>query len=102
MRVWFSKNLGDGILACEPLDRLEELFLSVYAKADNPEEMAAFIRHESEGRLHCEVKVYFSPAAFVVAREVDALPCARPSPDGLGLLAGSEDSWLTLFPERSR
>ncbi len=81
MRVWFSKNLGDAILAGGPLDRLEELFSSVYAKADSPKKMAAFIRHESEGRLHCEVKVYFSPASVVVAREVDAEACERPSPD---------------------
>jgi hypothetical protein len=102
MRFWFLKNLGDGMLASEPLDHLEELFLSEYTKADCPKEMAAFLRHESEGRLHCEVKVYFSPASVDVAREVDAEPCERPSPDGLSLLVGSEDSWLALFPERSR
>jgi len=38
----------------------------------------------------------------VVAREVDAEPCGRPAPDDLSLLAGSEDSWITLFPERDR
>ncbi len=102
MNVWFSKNLGDGMLACEPLGHLEVLLLSVYAEAGNPGEMAAFVRHESEGRLHCEVKVYFSPASGVVAREVEAEPCGRPSPDGLSLLAGPEDSWSVLFPERGR
>ncbi len=102
MRAWFSKNLGDGMLACEPLGQLEQRFLSVFAKANRPKEMAAFTRHESEGRLHCEVQVYFSPASVVVAREVGAEPCARPSPDGLSLLAGSRDSWSALFPERSR
>ncbi len=102
MRVWFSKNLGDAMLACEPLAQLKELLLSVHAKADSPEEIAVFIRHESEGRLHCEVKAYFSPASVIVAREVDAEPCERPSPDGLSLLVGSKDSWLALFPERSR
>ncbi len=100
MRVWFSKNLGDAMLACEPLGHIEQRFLSVWATADSPDGMAAFIRHESEGRLHCEVKVYFSPASVAVAREVDAEPCARPSPDGLSLFVGSEESWLELFPER--
>ncbi len=100
MTLWFSKNLGDAMLASEPLDHIEELFSSVSAKADSREGMAAFIRHES-GRLHCEVKIYFSPASAAVAREVDAEPCARPSPDGLSLLVGSEDSWPALFPERS-
>jgi len=101
MKTWFSKSLGDGILAAEPLGHLEELFMSMYAKAGSPGEMAAFIRHESEGRLHCEVMVYFSPASLAVAREVDAEPCERPSPDGLSLFAGSKDSWPVLFPERS-
>ena len=88
------------MLASEPLADLEELFLSAYSKAGKPREMAAFMRHESEGRLHCEVVVYFSPAAAVVARELNAEPCARPPPDGLSLLAGSEECWLTLFPVR--
>ncbi len=102
MRAWFSKNLGDAMLAGEPLGDLEEIILSMYADAGSPKEMAAFFRHESAGRLHCEVKVYFSPASSAVAREVEAEPCERPAPDGLGLLAGSEDSWLALFPERRR
>ena len=100
MSVWFTRNLGDAMLAQEPLDRIHDLFLPAYEQADGSKEMAVFIRHESEGRLHCEVKVYFSPASVAVARAVDAEPCARPSPDGLGLLVGSEDSWSALFPER--
>jgi len=102
MRDWFSKNLGDGMLASEPLRQLEALLLAWYANAGNPKDMAAFIRHESDGRLHCDVKVYFSPASIVVAREVDAKPCGRPVPNDLSLLAGSEDAWITLFPERDR
>jgi hypothetical protein len=98
---WFSKNLGDGMLASEPLARIEKLFLPEYVKAGSPEDIAVFIRHESEGRLHCEVKAYFSPAATVAAGAVDADPCARPSRDGLSLLAGVKESWLALFPERS-
>jgi len=100
MSGWFSKNLGDAMLAREALDGIEALFRSVYAKAGNLMEMAVFIRHESEGRLHCEVKVYFSPASVAVAREVDADPCKKPTPDGLSLLVGSEESWLVLFPKR--
>lgn len=102
MKNWFSKNLGDPMLAGELLGTLEKCFLSSDANADSANEMAVFIRHEAEGRLHCEVKVYFSPASVVVARELDAKPCEKPSLDGLSLLAGSEDAWLILFPERSR
>jgi hypothetical protein len=98
MSVWFARNLGDAMLAGESLDHVKTLFLSEYAKARNSKEMAVFIHHESEGRLHCEVKIYFSPASVVVAEAVDAIPCEKPSPDGLGLLAGSEESWAVLFP----
>ena len=97
MTTWFSKSLGDGVLAQEPLDRVEASFLLAFAKADRPVEMAAFFRHASEGRLHCEVTVYLSPASEVVARQIGAMPCARPARAGLGLLAGSEDAWDVLW-----
>jgi hypothetical protein len=102
MRNWFLKNLGDAMLACDQQDRIKQLLLSAYVHDGSPKEMAAFIRHESEGRLHCEVKIYFSPMSVAVAREVNAEPCEKPSPDGLSILAGSQDSWLVLFPERTR
>jgi hypothetical protein len=99
MSAWFLKNFGDAMLAWEPLGQLEELFQSEYAKAGSPRDMAVFVRHESEGRLHCEVKAYFSPGAAVVAQKFDADPCRKPSRDGLSLLAGAEESWSVLFPE---
>ena len=102
MSTWTYKNLGDASLASEQQDRIRELLHSALAGAEKPEHMAAFLRHESEGRLHCEVKIYFSPMSATVARQVDAKPCQRPSPDGLGLLAGSPEAWRVLFPERSR
>ena len=98
MNFWFRKNLGDAMLAGESLRKIEELFESQYGKTDCPKEAAVFIRHESEGRLHCEVEAYFSPDSIAVAKRVDADPCARPTLDGLSLLTGSEDSWRVLFP----
>lgn len=97
MNVWFSLNLGDAMLAEEALNRTKALFLTEYLKSNSPRDMALFFRHESEGRLHCEVKVYFSPASALLATALDAAPCNRPSPDDLGLLAGSEDAWSILF-----
>jgi hypothetical protein len=95
--VWFSKSLGDGMLAHEPQCELEELFQSMYVKAGSPKGMAVFVRHESDGRLHCEVRAYFSPASVDVAKAVDAQPCQKPSPDSLSLLAGAEASRSLLF-----
>jgi len=100
MNNWFLKNLGDPMLAYDQQHRIKELLLSACASTDNPNEMAAFIRHESEGRLHCEVMIYFSPMSIAVAKEVDAEPCEKPSPVGLSVFVGSEDSWQALFPGR--
>ena len=99
---WFSLNLGDAMLVDEALGRIQAMFQSDFAKAGNPSGMALFLRHESEGRLHCEVRLYLSPSSEVVARRVLAQPCGRPARDGLSLLVGPEDAWSTLFPEQER
>lgn len=100
MRDWFSTNLGDAMLASEPLAHIESLLLSAYERAGNPIDMAAFVRHESDGRLHCEVKIYLSPGSVDIAKEMNAKPCSKPSAEGLGMLVGAEDSWKVLFPEQ--
>jgi hypothetical protein len=96
---WFVKNLGDPMFASEALERIERHFLAERRRSGNPESMALFVRHES-GRLHCEVKLYFSPAAAPIARTVAAVRCRKPTPLGLSLAAGAEASWSVLFPER--
>jgi hypothetical protein len=101
MTGWFAKSLGDPMTAGESLSRLEALFRAEYAKTGGPRNMALFTRLESEGRLHCEVRAYFSPASAAVASAVHADPCDRPSADGLSLLAGAPESWRALFPERT-
>lgn len=101
MNDWFVKNLGDAMLAFEAQAELEETLTSVRIQAGNPENMAAFIRHESDGGLHCEVMVYLSPACESVAGACNATPCAKPSPEGLGMLLGSDETWQLLFPEYS-
>ena len=99
MNHWYSLNLGDGIMASTPSDEIRERFLRSFTDAGSPPEMAVFTRPESEGRLHCEVIAYFSPAAVRVAEAFDAQPCGKPVRTGLGLLAGDEQSWSVLFPE---
>ncbi len=98
MQNWFSKNLGDPMLAFDAIEYLERRFSENYANTANPKDLAVFIRHESEGRLHCEVIVYFSPAAVDIAQKQNAKPCQTPSPNGLSLLAGAEEACQTLFP----
>ncbi len=97
MDSWFYKNLGDAMLAHEPLGRIEAAFRSAYRDTRHSGEVAVFIRHVSAGHLHCQVEVFFSPACALIADRFSAAPCARPSTGDLGLLVGSEESWSTLF-----
>lgn len=97
MTTWFAKSLGDAMLAWDSLDQIEALYASLYEGADSHQDVAVFIRHESEGRLHCEVLAYFSPNSFLLAAELDAAPCGRPSKEDLSLHVGPENSWQTLF-----
>ena len=99
MNEWYSISLGDGIISAVPTMQIEEAFLQLFIAAGSPPEMAVFTRPESEGRLHCEVMAYFSPAAREVAIAFEAEPCKKPARAGLGLLAGDESAWSTLFPE---
>ena len=100
MDTWYSKELGDGMMAAMPSDEIEKLFLKLFNGAGKPLDMAVFTRLESEGRLHCEAMAYFSPATKEIAQALDAQPCEKPSRAGLGLLAGDERSWSVLFHER--
>jgi len=98
MNPWYSISLGDGIIAPASSAEIEERFQPLFAAAGSLLDMAVFTRAESEGRLHCEVIAYFSPAAADVAKAFDAQPCAKPARAGLGLLAGDNLSWSKLFP----
>ena len=84
-------------MAAIPTAEIEEIFQASFTAAGKPPDMAVFVRSESEGRLHCEVIAYFSPAAADVAKAFDAQPCPKPLRAGLGLLAGDEGSWSALF-----
>jgi len=101
MDSWYSKELGDAIMASMPSDEIEQAFQQLFVAAGKPLNMAVFTRGESEGRLHCEVTAYFSPAAKDVAKAFGAQPCEKPAWTGLGLLAGDKLSWSVLFPERN-
>ena len=97
MNPWYFVSIGDGMMAPVPSAEIEERFQAVFLAEGKPPEMAVFVRSESEGRLHCEVIAYLSPAAADVAKAFDARPCPKPARDGLGLLAGDERSWPVLF-----
>lgn len=99
MATWFSKQLGDGILAYESKDQIQAIFTPLFAAAARPVDFAVFTRHELEGRLQCEVVAYFSPAAEGIARQMNAQACERPACAELDLLVGEPACWTVLFPE---
>ncbi|WP_131906049.1 hypothetical protein [Cocleimonas flava] len=88
MNQWFYINLGDAMLATEELYQLKDDFDDYLQRVDNPEGMTLFYRHEAEARLHCEVKVYFSPQSAPIAKRLNAIPCKTPHLTGLSYLAG--------------
>jgi len=99
MSPWYRLSLGDGMTAGLPSSEIEESFRAAFAAFGPPPEMAVFTRPESEGRLHCEVIAYFSPAASTIAEAFEAEPCEKPERSGLALLAGGEECWAALFNE---
>lgn len=100
MTTWYSRNLGDAMYGVDAaLEGLEASFQREFALAGGPLDMAVFTRLESEGRLHCERVVYFSPAARSSADMFGSDPCQKPARPGLDLLAGNPACWSVLFPE---
>lgn len=85
---WYVLNLGDALLAADELDRIKTLFQHEYASA--PGAAAIFIRHESDGQLHCDVKLYFAPDTATLAHALCATPCPPPPGRDLGLFAGDD------------
>ena len=101
MTTWYSLSLGDGMTSGTAAAEIQEAFERLLAAGPHFREAAVFTRPESEGRLHCEVIAYFSPATHDVAKSFDAEPCAQPARAGLAVLAGDETSWSALFPEET-
>lgn len=94
MNTWFRLELGDASMAWEELERNTQRFQAACRDAGEPRDMTLFMRHESEGRLHCQVVLYFSPGAAPLAKSLRASPCPPPPGDGLSLLAGSAAAQL--------
>jgi len=96
---WFALALGDAMTADRRITEIEEAFRRAFAAAGRPPQLALLKRHDTEHSLHCEVTIYFSPAAATLAQTFGAQPCARPLRSNLDLLAGDARCWAALFPE---
>jgi hypothetical protein len=98
LSTWFSLSLGDGVTAVVPAAALEEKARKWFEDAGRPVSVAVFRRLETAASLHCDVTMYFSPAAAHIARACGAHPCAKPARSGLELVAGDARCWPALFP----
>ncbi len=97
--TWYSLPLGDGMTSSGPAEEIRELFKPAYEAAGRPAEMAVFTLFDSEGRPQCQVTAYFSPACTALAHSLGARPCNPPARQDLGLLAGDERAWDSLFSQ---
>ena len=94
---WYSKELGNGMAAQEPSNKIMEEFLLLFAAKGNPVEMAVFSHYDRHADV---VTAYFSPGAKELAERFAASPCKKPTfGDGTGLLVGDQRAIQALFPE---
>src|SRR5690606_11709676 len=96
-RSWWVLNLGDPLLADQPLTQVLDAARSACLNATPGADIAVFQRHESEGRLHCEWKLYFSPALDELARAHGARRCRPPTAHDLSQVAGCEQAAQRLL-----
>ena len=85
MDTWRCKTLGNGVAACAPSRRIQEMFQPLFAATGKPSEMAVFTRSEAN-----QVTAYFSPRASRLAMFFGARPCEKPAGERIGLLFSSE------------
>lgn len=96
MTQWYSKELGDGIDALTPSNKIQEAFIPLFASAGQPLDMAVFSRYDHERNM---VTVYFAPGASALAAMFGATPCEKPRKEGrLSLLVGNYGCVDLLFP----
>tara|TARA_R110002072_G_scaffold165194_2_gene318363 strand:+ start:2590 stop:2892 length:303 start_codon:yes stop_codon:yes gene_type:complete len=96
MSTWYSKDLGDGVEAYKPTDRIQEAFTPIFVALGQPKDMAVFSRYDLSKNM---VTAYFTPSACKLAEVFQASPCKKPELDRLGLLVGDQRAIGIHFPE---
>ena len=98
MNKWHSLDLGDGIAAYEPIEKIQESFWPIYLSEDSPNDMGVYSRYDLHKNV---VTVYFTPAAKILAEAFNATECEEPSSDHLSFLVGPA-SCLNIWPVGKR
>lgn len=69
MTQWYSKDLGDRVAAFAPSQQIQQAFLSLFAAAGQPTDMAIFARFDKSKN---EETYFFPPKAEALAKMFDA------------------------------
>jgi hypothetical protein len=103
MATWYKWHLGEPVdnpMVDAALTLVDELFGYELIAAGDPPDFAIFKRLETKNHLHCDLVLYFSPAAHGLAELLGAEPCEKPARAGLDLYSALDDGvWSLLFPE---
>jgi hypothetical protein len=81
MPTWFSKNLGDGVVAYVPTQEIMNAFTPLFSAAGLPMNMALFSGHDERRNII----IYFSPSASKLADIYGAQPYEKPGSGAISL-----------------
>ena len=96
MTSWHSKEVGDGVAALAPTQKLHEAFFNMAKTGSLAPGFGVFARYDFEANM---VTWYFSPESELLALAFGATPCEKPVPqEGLALSVGDQRSWQIHFP----
>lgn len=96
MDTWYSKDLGDGVAAFGPSNKIQDAFLALAKAGVYSHDLAVFSIYDLKRNI---VTVYFTPSTSILAMAFDAKPCEKPTAkDGFALLVGDARSWEIHFP----
>lgn len=96
MTGWHRKEVGDGIDAAGPSQRLHDAFVNLARAGGIQRGAAVFGRYDLRANM---ITWYFSPEVASLAQLFGATPCEKPEPQaGFSLNVGDADAWGFHFP----
>lgn len=99
MTNWYRLDLGNGLDAHGPTNRIQKSFTAMLlASGEVHPEWAIFSRYDTR---QDNIEIYFTPALRDFATNFGAYPCEKPAPNeyAMGLLNGESNAVLFHFPE---
>ena len=99
--MWHGLFVGGGVAAHNPAIAILRAFITEFAAAGGPHDMAVFTSDDDpndDGKR--DFTFYFSPSAAIALKKhlPQMAPCEKPTREGLGLHAGDQRCWPILFP----